>query len=238
MAISPRDFNLLGRPKVDQKIDWKRSKRGQKNQRRERKEEEIASSPLIIIHHKTHTLSHTLHIFKTPWASRSRNCSSASFRRRKCAFWWCVEETFWFFGRLFSGFFLSLSFFLYRAKFVRSFVFVGERAARERRDFWIAMIFTRALCSSSTCRAWMRSARVGEWDAFMCAQYERIVRSNRFSRERRGTNRESRRFVFKARATEEFFLRLRKNFGSLLRGEKRRFSRSILVLTLVSLFLL
>ena len=33
------------------------------------------------------------------------------------------------------GFFLSLSFFLYRAKFVRSFVFVGERAARERRDF-------------------------------------------------------------------------------------------------------
>ena len=210
MAIYPRDFILLWRPKVDQKIDWKRSKRGQKNQRRERKEEEIASSPLIIIHHKTHTLSHTLHIFKTPWASRSRNCSSASFRRRKCAFWWCVEETFWFFGRLFKRF-LSLSFIFSRTARIRSlFCFCGrERGARERRDFWIAMIFARALCSSSTCRAWMRSARVGEWDAFMCAQYERIVRSNRFSRERRGTNRESRRFVFKARATEEFFLRLK-----------------------------
>ena len=97
--------------------------------------------------------------------------------------------------------FLSFSFiFSLPREFVRSFVFVGERAARERRDFWIAMIFTRALCSSSTCRAWMRSARVGEWDAFTCAQYERIVRSNWFSRERRGTNRESRRFVFKARA--------------------------------------
>ena len=68
----------------------------------------------------------------------------------------------------------------------------------------------------------------------MCAQYERIVRSNRFSRERRGTNRESRRFVFKARATEEFFLRL-KILVHFYERKKRRFSRSILVLTL-SLF--
>jgi hypothetical protein len=235
MAIYPtRDFILLWRAKVDQNIDWKReAKEDKKTNAREKKQR----SPLRLInHHKTHTLSYTLYIFKTPWASRSRNCSSASFRRRKCAFWWCVWETFWFFGRLFSGFFLSLSFFLYRAKFVRSFVFVGERAARERRDFWIAMIFTRALCSSSTCRAWMRSARVGEWDAFTCAQYERIVRSNWFSRERRGTNRESRRFVFKARATEESLFRLKILVHFYEREET--FFESILVLTLISLFLL
>ena len=67
----------------------------------------------------------------------------------------------------------------------------------------------------------------------MCAQYERIVRSNRFSRERRGTNRESRRFVFKARAAPGGVPLSPKNFGSLLR---ETFFESILALTLSSLF--
>ena len=70
----------------------------------------------------------------------------------------------------------------------------------------------------------------------MCAQYERIVRSNRFSRERRGTNRESRRFVFKARATEESLFRLKILVHFYEREET--FFESILALTLISLFLL
>jgi hypothetical protein len=83
MAIYPRDFILLWRAKVDKTSTEKEAKEDKKTN--ERKEAEIA--PLRLInHHKTHTFSHTLYIFKTPWASRSRNCSSASFRRRKCAF--------------------------------------------------------------------------------------------------------------------------------------------------------
>jgi len=67
----------------EQKWTKKEAKEDKKTNEREKKQR----SPLRLInHHKTHTLSYTLYIFKTPWASRSRNCSSASFRRRKCAF--------------------------------------------------------------------------------------------------------------------------------------------------------
>lgn len=176
MAIYPRDFILLWRAKVDQKIDWKRSKRGQKNQR-ERKEAEIASSPHQSSQN-THALLHSLYIFKTPWASRSRNCSSASFRRRKCAFWWCVWETFWFFGRLFSGFFLSLSFFLYRANsFALSFLWAKEQ--RERGEIFESRWFLRARCvppqrAALGCeaRAWENETRLHARN--MNASFDRI----------------------------------------------------------------
>ena len=110
----------------------KRSKEDKKtNFEREKKKKRSPLRLSSINHHKTHTFSHTIYIFKTPWASRSRNCSSASFRRRKCAFWWCAEETFWFFGR-FSGFFLSLFHFFSTA---RIFAFVGRKSSEGEERF-------------------------------------------------------------------------------------------------------